>query len=50
MDASVASISPVALRQSLQSKRPPLVIDVRRRERFLESDCVVRGACSSTAC
>ena len=44
MDASVASISPAALRQSLQSEHPPLVIDVRRRERFLESDCVVRGA------
>jgi rhodanese-related sulfurtransferase len=44
MDASVASISPAALRQSLQSDRPPLLIDVRRDERFLESAYVVRGA------
>ena len=44
MDASVASISPAALRQFLQSSRPPLVIDVRREERFLESPCLVRGA------
>ena len=44
MDASVASITPAALRQSLQSDRPPLVIDVRRAERFLESTYLVRGA------
>ena len=44
MDASVASITPAALRQSLQSDRPPLVIDVRRRERFLESTYLLRGA------
>ena len=44
MDASVASISPAALRQSLQSDRPLLLIDVRRNERFVESAYVVRGA------
>ena len=44
MDASVASITPAALRQSLQSDRPPLVIDVRRQERFLDSTYLVRGA------
>jgi rhodanese-related sulfurtransferase len=44
MDASVASISPAALRQSLQSEHPPLVIDVRREERFRESTYLLRGA------
>jgi len=44
MDASVASISPAALRQARQSDRPPLLIDVRRNERFVESAYVVRGA------
>jgi rhodanese-related sulfurtransferase len=44
MDASAASITPAALRQSLQSARPPLVIDVRRNERFLEADCMIDGA------
>lgn len=44
MDASVASITPAALRQSLQSDRPPLVIDVRRLERFLESPYLLQGA------
>ena len=44
MDASVASITPAALRQSLQSDRPPLVIDVRRTERYLESPYLVQGA------
>ena len=44
MDASVASISPAVLRQSLHSDHPPLVIDVRQQERFLESTCLVRGA------
>jgi rhodanese-related sulfurtransferase len=39
-----ASISPAALRQSQRSARPPLVIDVRRAERFLESAYLVRGA------
>jgi hypothetical protein len=39
-----ASISPAALRQSLSSSHPPLVIDVRRRERFLESPVMVKGA------
>jgi rhodanese-related sulfurtransferase len=44
MDASVASISPAALRQSLRSPHPPLVIDVRRPERFLESPDLIDGA------
>jgi rhodanese-related sulfurtransferase len=39
-----ACITPAALRQSLQSSRPPLVIDVRRNERFLESPLMIRGA------
>ncbi|HEX6267595.1 MAG TPA: chromate resistance protein ChrB domain-containing protein [Burkholderiales bacterium] len=44
MDATVVSITPAALRQSLQSARPPLVIDVRRNERFIESPYVIAGA------
>ena len=44
MDASVASMSPAALRQALQSTNPPLVIDVRRDDRFLESSYLLRGA------
>ena len=44
MDASVASITPAALRQSLRSSRAPLVIDVRRQERFLDATCLLRGA------
>jgi len=39
-----ASISPAALRQALGSTHPPLVIDVRRRDRFLESPVMVKGA------
>jgi rhodanese-related sulfurtransferase len=39
-----ASISPAALRESLRSAQPPLVIDVRRRERFLEAKDLIRGA------
>jgi rhodanese-related sulfurtransferase len=39
-----ASITAAALRQSLRSDRPPLVIDVRRNERFRESPYVIRGA------
>ena len=39
-----ASISPAALRQSLRSARPPILIDVRRAERFLESPYVIQGA------
>ena len=39
-----ASISPAALRQALSSTHPPLVIDVRRRDRFLESPVMVKGA------
>ena len=39
-----ACISPAALRQSLRSSQPPIVIDVRRQERFLESSYLVQGA------
>jgi rhodanese-related sulfurtransferase len=39
-----ASVSPAALRQSLGSAKPPIVIDVRRQERFLDSTYLVRGA------
>jgi rhodanese-related sulfurtransferase len=39
-----ASITPAALRQSLASSRPPLVIDVRRNARFQEADSLLRGA------
>jgi rhodanese-related sulfurtransferase len=39
-----ASITPAALRQSLASSQPPLVIDVRRDERFRESPYLVKGA------
>jgi len=39
-----ASISAADLRQSLRSKEPPLVIDVRRKERFFESTYVVKGS------
>ncbi len=42
MDAPAISIS--NLRQSLDSARPPLVIDVRRGERFRESPELIRGA------
>jgi rhodanese-related sulfurtransferase len=39
-----ASITAAALRQSLASPQPPLVIDVRRAERFLESPFMLKGA------
>jgi rhodanese-related sulfurtransferase len=39
-----ASTTPAALRQSLFSAAPPLVIDVRRNERFREARDLVRGA------
>jgi rhodanese-related sulfurtransferase len=39
-----ASISAADLRKSLESATPPLVIDVRRRERFLESPYLIKGA------
>jgi rhodanese-related sulfurtransferase len=42
MDAPAISVA--SLRQSLASGRPPLVIDVRRNERFLEAPDLVRGA------
>jgi rhodanese-related sulfurtransferase len=38
------AITPAALAQSLSSGRPPLVIDVRRNERFIESDHMIDGA------
>ncbi len=42
MDAP--AISTTSLRQSLAGARPPLVIDVRRNERFLEAGDLIRGA------
>ena len=39
-----ASISAEDLRQSLRGSSPPLVIDVRRNERFRESGYFIRGA------
>jgi len=39
-----ASISAAELRRSLGSSAPPLVIDVRRNERFLEANDFIRGA------
>jgi rhodanese-related sulfurtransferase len=41
MDACVTA---AALRQSLRDDHPPLVIDVRRNERFRESPYVIQGA------
>jgi hypothetical protein len=38
------AIAPAALAKSLSSVRPPLVIDVRRNERFFESDEMIDGA------
>ncbi len=38
------AITPAALAQSLASSHPPLVIDVRRIERFFESDRMIDGA------
>lgn len=39
-----ASISAAALRLSLRSSQPPLVIDVRRDDRFRESPYLLKGA------
>jgi rhodanese-related sulfurtransferase len=39
-----ASISAADLRQSIRSSDPPLVIDVRRNERFKESSYYLKGA------
>ena len=39
-----ASISATTLRKSLGGSEPPLVIDVRRKERFFESPHIVKGA------
>jgi rhodanese-related sulfurtransferase len=39
-----ARITPAELARALISDRPPLVIDVRRRERFMESPVMVQGA------
>ena len=38
------AIRPAALRQAIGSDRPPLVIDVRRNERFREASDVIHGA------
>ena len=38
------AITPAALARSLSSPRAPLVIDVRRNERFLESNSLIDGA------
>jgi rhodanese-related sulfurtransferase len=39
-----ASITAATLRQSLRGSEPPLVIDVRRNARFLETTDLIRGA------
>jgi rhodanese-related sulfurtransferase len=39
-----ASISAATLKQSLRSSEPPLVIDVRRKERFFESSYLLKGS------
>jgi rhodanese-related sulfurtransferase len=39
-----ASITAAQLRQSLRSSTPPIVIDVRRKARFLESPYLIKGA------
>jgi rhodanese-related sulfurtransferase len=39
-----ASISAAILKQSIRSSAPPLVIDVRRNERFKESPYLLKGA------
>ena len=39
-----ASINAAELHKSLGSRTPPLVIDVRRNERFLEAENFIRGA------
>ena len=38
------AIGPAALRQAIGSDQPPLVIDVRRNERFREASDVIHGA------
>ncbi|MGH8740709.1 MAG: chromate resistance protein ChrB domain-containing protein [Burkholderiales bacterium] len=38
------AITPAALAQSLRSDRPPLVIDVRREERWRDSPYLIKGA------
>ena len=42
MDAPAISVS--SLRDSIASGRPPLVIDVRKSERFREAPDLIRGA------
>src|SRR5688572_30276500 len=39
-----ASITAAELRKSLLGSEPPLVIDVRRNERFFEAKDLIRGA------
>src|SRR5688572_21979873 len=41
---SMDAVAPAALAQSIASDRPPLVIDVRRQERFLDSEKMIAGA------
>ncbi|MGQ0509384.1 MAG: chromate resistance protein ChrB domain-containing protein [Betaproteobacteria bacterium] len=42
--ATVPSVTAAQLRQALASARPPLVIDVRKRERWREAPDLIRGA------
>jgi rhodanese-related sulfurtransferase len=39
-----ASIPPAALRQAISSETSPLLIDVRRRQTYLDSDSMIQGA------
>src|SRR5438445_3919801 len=43
-ERAMDAIRPAALRQAIGSDQPPLVIDVRRNERFREASDVIRGA------
>jgi hypothetical protein len=38
------AIQPAALRKAIGSDHPPVVIDVRRNERFREASDVIHGA------
>ena len=39
-----ASITPAALRQAVNSERPPLIVDVRRAAAFLSAPDMLEGA------
>src|SRR5687767_13609272 len=41
---SMDALAPAALARSLASARPPLIIDVRRNERFFDSGHLIDGA------